>query len=213
MDSGALADAAGGQPQGRLDGLELRALPDVVLVQVDQLEELDVLLEGRRVRSPAEVLAGHRLPRRGAAGDRRLTAGLGGGPEDAVPLELRIAGQVPCLTSRRAVLAFTSLLLTNTQRRRPPSASLISAVACRVVPEPAKKSRIRASGRSRTTDRSTSRTAYRDLGNGEALRLPRNLWSSEVPWVPASCCVLHQTVLYFLRWVLSHEAEDLGLGR
>jgi site-specific recombinase XerD len=67
--------------------------------------------------------------------------------------------QCPAFRRALAVSPFTSLLVTNTQRRVPASAAFIRTVACSVVPEPAKKSKIRVSLRSPTAMSRQSRTA------------------------------------------------------
>ena len=62
------------------------------------------------------------------------------------------------------------MFVTIIQRRFPPSSVLRRLTACSVVPEPAKKSTIRALGLFDTKKRRTSCTAYRDFG--KVNRLP-----------------------------------------
>ena len=100
-----------------------------------------------------------------------------------------------------AVFSATSLLVTTTLRRRPPSSAFSMQVAWKVVPEPAKKSMMRASGRSRTTAARQSLTAYTDFGKGNVFRIPSSLCSRVVPWVPASWGFSHQTVFSFFEAV------------
>ena len=64
-----------------------------------------------------------------------------------------------------------------------PSSLLSRQVACRVVPEPAKKSRMIASGRSPIATRSVSATAWSDLGKGKSEPGTKSL-SSTLPYSP-----------------------------
>src|ERR1039458_6498088 len=99
------------------------------------------------------------------------------------------------LCNSRTVFSSTSLLVTRMHLREPLSSAFRRHVACMVVPEPAKKSRISAFGLLLTTAARQSLTAYTDFGKGNRPWPPRNFLSSSVPCVPASCAFSHQTVL------------------
>lgn len=78
------------------------------------------------------------------------------------------------------------------QRRCPPSSAFKRLTAWSVVPEPAKKSIIRASGFEATKKRIASCSAYSDFGN-ENLEFPMILAIRFVPFAVASCETLFQT--------------------
>ena len=77
----------------------------------------------------------------------------------------RVTGVITLCNKCFVFLVGTSLLVTMMQRRWPPSSALRRLTACRVVPEPAKKSTISALGLSSVKKYTLSFTAYSDLGN------------------------------------------------